>query len=96
MKLYHGTTPDSADAIESEGFFGSELSEFTDGFTTTADGVVFLTDSIEEARGYGDVVFEVELLNEQPTFFQESPMSSAKEYYATVAQLREDGIWNRI
>ena len=96
MKLYHGTTPDNADAIENEGFFGSELSEFTDGFTTTANGVVFLTDSIEEARGYGDVVFEVELLNEQPTFYQESPISSAKEYYATVTQLREDGIWNRI
>ena len=96
MKLYHGTTQYSADAIEAEGFFGSELSEFTDGFTTSADGVVFLTDSIEEARGYGDVVFEVELLNGEPTFFKESPMSSAKEFYATVAQLREDGIWNRI
>ena len=96
MKLYHGTTQDSADAIESEGFFGSELSEFTDGFTTAADGVVFLTDSLDEARGYGDAVFEVELLNGQPTFFQESPISNAKEFYATVAQLREDGIWNRI
>lgn len=96
MKLYHGTTQDKADAIESEGFYGSELSEETDGFATAADKVVFLTDSIDEAREYGEVVFEVELLNGQPTFFQESPMSNAKEFYATVAQMREEGIWNRI
>ena len=96
MKLYHGTTASAAEEIEAEGFFGSDLSEFTDGFTTTTDGVVFLTDDIEEARGYGDAIFEIEMLNVEPTFFQESPISSAKEYYVTVADLRNDGIVNRL
>lgn len=96
MAYYHGTTQDAAESIESEGFYGSTLSEFTDGFTATKDGVVFLTDSIEEARGYGDVVFEIELLNSEPTFFQESPVSNAKEYYVTCESLREDGFWKRL
>jgi hypothetical protein len=96
MKLYHGTTTASAEEIEAEGFYGSDLSEFTDGFKTTADGVVFLTDSIEEAQGYGDTVFCIEMLNVAPTFFQESPVSNAKEYYVSVADLRNDGIVSRI
>ncbi len=98
MKLYHGTTEDAADAIESEGFYGSELSEFTvGGRASDKGGVVYLTDSIDEARGYGDVVFEVELLNGQPTFFQDAPTSiTAKEYYVSVAELSNDGIWRRL
>lgn len=95
MKLYHGTTNDNADAIESEGFYGSELSEMTDGFTTlTEGGVVFLTDSVEEARGYGDVVFVVEHV--EAKFFQECPTSYAKEYYVTVEELKENGSFYRM
>lgn len=95
MTLYHGTTSDSADCIENEGFYGSELSELTDGFTTLdSGGVVFLTDSIEEARGYGDVVFAVE--NVEPVFFQECPTIAAKEYFVTVEELRNNGSFYRI
>lgn len=97
MKYYHGTTQDSAECIEAEGFMGSDVSKFTSGFDTgSRDGVVFLTDSIEEAKGYGEVVFEIELLNAEPTFFQESPVSNAKEFYVDCATLRNDGIWSRI
>lgn len=95
MKLYHGTTSDNADAIENEGFYGSELSEMTDGFTTlTTGGVVFLTDDIEQARGYGDVVFEIE--NVDAVFFQEAPMGPGNEYYVTVDELRNNGSWKRL
>ena len=97
MELYHGTTEERAEYIESEGFRGSELSEMTDGFTTLDDGgVVFVTDSIEEAKGYGGAVFEIELLNEEPVFFQNAPYSSAKEYYIPVAVIQEEGIYNRV
>ncbi len=97
MKLYHGTTEERAEYIENEGFHGSELSDMTDGFTTLdAGGVVFVTDSIEEAKGYGSVVFEIELLNESPVFFQDAPYSNAKEYYIPVAVIQEDGIYNRV
>ena len=61
-----------------------------------AGGVVFVTDSIEEAKGYGSVVFEIELLNESPVFFQDAPYSNAKEYYIPVAVIQEDGIYNRV
>ncbi len=93
MKMYHGTTAEAAEAIESEGFYGSDVSEFTSGNAADRDGVVYFTDSIEEAKGYGDVVIEVELLNAEPVFFQESPVSDAKEYYVSCATLREDGVW---
>ncbi len=95
MKYYHGTTEDCADCIESEGFYGSELSEMTDGFTTLSQGgVVFLTDSIEEARGYGDVVIEV--ANIEPVYFQDAPYSDAKEYFVSIEELRSNGSWNRL
>lgn len=96
MKLYHGTTSDNADCIEQEGFLGSELSSLTDGFTNVTDGVVFLTDSIEQAKGYGDVVFEIEMLNVQPTFFQDAPIGAGSEYYVTAKDLSDDGIWKRL
>lgn len=95
MAFYHGTTEDCADAIESEGFYGSELSNMTDGFTTlNQGGVVFLTDSIEEARGYGDIVFEISYV--EPVFFQDAPTSNAKEYFVTVEELRNNGAWSRL
>ena len=94
-KYYHGTTGYCADAIESEGFYGSELSEMTDGFTTmNQGGVVFLTDSINEARGYGEVVLEISYV--EPVFFQDAPTSNAKEYYVSVEELRNSGSWSRI
>ena len=51
MKLYHGTTPTTWKQIEVEGLKAS-------GF-----GIVYLTPLIEEARGYGGVVLEVETGN---------------------------------
>ena len=97
MKLYHGTTENAASAIESEGWYGGELSALTDGFTANnRSGVVYLTDSVEEAQGYGDVVFEVSLLNEIPVFFQESPVGNANEFYITADTLNNDGIWKRL
>jgi hypothetical protein len=94
MKYYHGTTTDAAEAIESEGWYGSELSVFTGGgVASDRTGVVYLTDSVGEAQGYGNVVFEIELLNEQPEFFQESPVGDANEYYISAVALNRDGIW---
>lgn len=61
MKLYHGTTARSAECIEQEGFQGSELSDFTDGFSHVENGVIFLTDDINEALEYGGTVIEVHL-----------------------------------
>ena len=96
-KYYHGTTENAAEAIESEGWYGGELSALTDGFTADSrGGVVYLTDSAEEAAGYGDIVFEIEVFNESPVFFQESPVGNAKEYYIIADTLNGDGMWKRI
>ena len=83
MKLYHGTNGKAAGKIMRNGFLGSQLSEMTDGFTVSADGVVFMTDSISEAKCYGEAIFAIEIDN--PTFFQDCPTSNAKEFYADVA-----------
>lgn len=48
MKLYHGTN--NAYEIESEGFLGSELSEFTDGFTNVENGVVFFKKILKKLK----------------------------------------------
>ena len=55
-KLYHGTDKENIRSIEIEGFYGSELSDDTNGFPNPnkGDGVVFLTDNFEEAEEYGD------------------------------------------
>ena len=96
MKYYHGTTEECAESIEAEGFRGSELSELTDGFSTLSKGgVVFVYDNPESATGYGDVVYEIELLNSEAVAFQED-WGGNQEYYIPIEQLREDGIWKRI
>ena len=96
MKYYHGTTEECAESIEAEGFYGSELSELTDGFTTLNEGgVVYVYDNPESAKEYGGVVYEIELLNGEAVPFQEDAFG-VQEYYIPVEQLREDGVWTRI
>ena len=96
MKYYHGTTEECAESIEEEGFRGSELSELTDGFSTLSKGgVVFVYDNPEPAMQYGDVVYEIELLNGEATAFQEDCFG-VQEYYIPIETLREDGIWKRM
>lgn len=56
----------------------------------TTGGVVYLTDSIDEARGYGDAVISVTFYDETPTRFQSAPYSDATEFYATVDQISSD------
>ena len=95
MKYYHGTTEECAESIEAEGFRGSELDELTDGFTTLdKGGVVFVYDKPELAAEYGEVVYEIELLNGEAVAFQQD-WGGNQEYYIPVAQLSEDGIWKR-
>lgn len=97
MKFYHGTDEYRAELIEAEGFLGSELSDFTDGFTHVDDGVVFLTDSYDEAAEYGGVVFEVEFPDgTEPTFFQESPCGPGNEFFVPVAAMNHSGLYRRI
>jgi hypothetical protein len=96
-KFYHGTDEYRAELIEAEGFLGSELSEFTDGFKHVSDGVVFLTDKVEEAVEYGGIVFEVEFCDDvEPTFFQESPNGPGNEFYVSVAAMNRSGLYRRI
>lgn len=96
MKYYHGTTEDCAESIDAMGFQGSKLEAFTDGFTTIGhDGVVFVYDNPESAREYGDVVYEIELLNETAIPFQEDQCGT-REYYIPMRVMHDDGIWQRI
>jgi hypothetical protein len=96
MKYYHGTTENRAESIEAEGFRGSELEQFTDGFKTLDyGGVVFVYDNVEAAQGYGEIVYEIELLNEQAIPFQED-QNGEQEYYIPMSVMYEDGIWKRI
>lgn len=95
MKYYHGTHESHAEQIDAEGFRGSELSTMTDGFTTQATGgVVFVADNAEHASDYGDVVYEIELLNGDATEFA-IDANGRKEYYITIQQMNDEGIWNR-
>ena len=96
MKYYHGTTEECAESIEAEGFRGSEIDEFTDGFTTLSKGgVVYVYDNPKLAAEYGDAVYEIELLNGEAVAFQED-WSGNQEYYIPVETLKADGIWKRI
>lgn len=95
MKWYHGTTNDNAESIEAEGFRGSELESFTDGFQTLdRGGVVYVYDNAEAAKGYGEVVYEIELLNEKAVPFQ-SDQNGEQEYYIPISTMHDDGIWQR-
>ena len=80
--FYHGTSARAARAIESEGFLGSDPSEFTDGFSHVEDGVIFLAATIEHAQGYGDVVFAID--TEDAQFFGECPVTGLPEYAVAV------------
>lgn len=93
MKLYHGTTQKKAEYIEKEGFLGSELSEFTDGFTHIEDGVVFLTDSIEEARQYGGAVIEVNLEGVEATPFNDG---NTDHFFALAEEVNDQSWWEII
>ena len=96
MKYYHGTTEYCAESIEAEGFRGSELNELTDGFTTLDEGgVVYVYDNSESAQGYGEVVYEIELLNGEAVAFQEDCFG-VQEYYIPIELLEAEGIWKRI
>jgi len=91
--MYHGTPERNARAIEEEGFLGSELSEFTDGFSHVEDGVVFLTEDIEEAKQYGGCVFQIHL--EGVAVHQFSDGNTA-HYYAKAQEINEQSWWERV
>ena len=96
MKYYHGTTEECAESIDTEGFYGSELDILTDGFTTlNKGGVVYVYDNAEAASSYGDVVYEIELLNGEALAFQEDQIGT-QEYYIPIETLKADGIWKRM
>jgi hypothetical protein len=98
MKLYHGTKTEKADAIEQEGFYGSELSEFTTNGNSqdTREGVVFCATTVEEAREYGDAIFEIDAEDGEMVAFQESPITGEMEYYITAALLNDEIPFERI
>ena len=81
-KFYHGTSERNARGIEGDGFLGSIPSEFTDGFSHSENGVIFLATTPEHAAGYGDVVFEVE--TDEAVFFGECPVTGLPEYAVNV------------
>jgi hypothetical protein len=91
MKLYHGTQPRNRRSIEEESFLGSELSEFTDGFTHIEDGVVYMTDSFKEAQLYGGCVFEIDWLEEDQVFsFSDG---NTNHFYARASYINEECTW---
>jgi hypothetical protein len=81
-KFYHGTTERNARAIESEGFLGSDPSEFTDGFSHVEDGVIFLATTPEHAAGYGEIVFVIETT--EAVYFGDCPVTGLPEYAVNV------------
>lgn len=96
MKYYHGTTEECAESIEAEGFRGSEIDEYTDGFSTLdKGGVVYVYDNPESAAEYGEAVYEIELLNSEAVAFQQDWIG-VQEYYISIETLKADGIWKRI
>ncbi len=92
MKLFHGTQEWRANAIDGDNeWIGSEKKELT---TLGKPGdVVFLTDDIEEASQYGDVVFEIG--NVKADFFGLA-YSGKKEYTCSAKDLNENGWWKRV
>jgi len=93
MKLYHGTPEHNARSIEEGGFLGSELSEFTDGFSHIDNGVVFLTDNIDEAAKYGEAVFEIHPEGVEVNEFKDG---WNKHYYANAQEINEQSWWERV
>lgn len=93
MKFFHGTPERNARSIEDEGFLGSELSVFTDGFTHVEDGVVFLAATIEEAAEYGEAIFEIHLEGVAVNDFEDG---WNKHFYANAQEINEQSWWERI
>lgn len=93
MKLYHGTSYRSASCIEAEGFAGSELSEFTDGFSHIEDGVVFLTEDIQEAQEYGEIVIEVHLEGVEAHPFSDG---NTDHFYAIAEEVNDQAWWESV
>jgi hypothetical protein len=95
MKLYHGAQEQRARIIEEEGFLGSELDDLTIG-QLSESGVVFFSDSIEEAREYGEAIFEIDSEGEEK-FFQVSPLTgNTNEYYIPVEMLSDYLVFERM
>ncbi|MHC4617971.1 MAG: hypothetical protein ACYTEQ_09480 [Planctomycetota bacterium] len=90
MKFYHGTPSRNQRSIEEEGFLGSELSDHTDGFSHVEDGVVFLTQSIEEAQEYGSTVFEIHLEGIEVKDFSDG---NTDHFYANANEVNEQSWW---
>lgn len=97
MNLYHGTSQSNANCsqsnancIEEEGFLGSELSDLTDGFSHVEDGVVFLTEDIDEAREYGEAVVQV-----HPEGISIHPFSDGNtdHFYAVAEEINQQSWW---
>lgn len=87
---YHGTSEKAANCIEKEGFRGSELDDCTVG-RLVDNGVVFLADCVELAKGYGNTIVAVE--TSRAVFYQECPVTGHKEYYVSISDLEEEGAW---
>lgn len=90
MRLYHGTSQRNANSIEAEGFLGSELSELTDGFSHVEDGVVFLTEDVEEAKEYGEAVIEVHLEGIESHPFSDG---NTDHFYAIAEEVNQQAWW---
>lgn len=95
MKLYHGTSEQVAEYIESEGFVGGELDELTIG-RHVHGGVVYMATTIEEAQEYGEAVFEIDfdmMDCEQPTPFSDG---NSDHFYSTDTNINETAMVRRI
>lgn len=90
MRFYHGTSQKIANCIEAEGFLGSELTEMTDGFNHVDDGVVFLTEDIDEALEYGGSVIEVHLEGVAAHPFSDG---NTDHFYAIADEVNEQAWW---
>ncbi len=95
MKLYHGTSEQVAEYIESEGFVGGELDELTIG-RHVHGGVVYMAATVEEAAEYGDAVFEIDfdmMDCEQPIAFSDR---NSDHFYSTDENINQFALIRRI
>jgi len=92
--LYHGTTENAWECIQAEGFRGSPITEFTISRTPLEEGgVVYLTDDVEEALLYGDVVVAVHLEGVEAYEFDDG---NSTHFYAWADELNAQAWWERI
>lgn len=92
MKLYHGTQEWKANCIEAEGFLGGELDDCTVGRHIDG-GIVYLAQTPEDAREYGDTVFEVDLEGIEVHPFSDG---NTQHFYAFAQEVNEQASWERI